>query len=789
MARSYINRAASIWPQTRMRVLLLLLLLSHGCGAARFVVTFPNATARASAVATGVVKAYGRRLVLSEDSTLDDMQERWAPLDVEADTAVTSSISDTTVPFSTPTDATVAATAADSTKAATEPDTTVPIDNATEAAIEPSSTATVPFDNTTEGATEPFDNATEPPTDATMAAMENNTTVDNTTEPAAAPTARDRLVDVGALAESNVTAAEAASLLQAEGQWPLQPDEDYGLHLIRGPLATRATIAVLDGGLPPVALPLFRHIEPGYDFISDPLYALDGDGRDADWLDLGDAAEECPVSSWHGLQVTSVLASAPAYFVDAFATAATVASVAATTPPPTPDTTSLATAAVDTTAAESGVDTTALATESSVETTATAAESGVVTTALATESSVETTAAAAESGVETTASAVETTAAATATESGAASAVETTPPPTESATESATEPPPTESATESATEPETTPAPMEAPIEGRRAGLWSWLSRALPSRRLLSDPSDENSTVASESSAETSAAPVETTASAETTAETTAVSAETTADTTTAPAETTTETTTVSAETTADTTTAPAETTTEATTTPGESTTAPADSTVLAESTTAVLTESPTDLQTSTETTTAEGQTQQETTTAPAVWADYEGVCPSCRIVPIRVLGRCKTGYASDVADAIVWASGGRIDSVADSTTPAKVISMSFTGLGACPSYLQSAVNQVSNSYTTRIPVVSYRKTTALTPLQAGAPQRRHPHRRLRQRGGQLGRLLSRQLRRRHGGCGLYAARLLGSLLKPRRKHCSRGARRRRHGSHPRADY
>lgn len=60
----------------------------------------------------------------------------------------------------------------------------------------------------------------------------------------------------------------------------------------------------------------------------------------------------------------------------------------------------------------------------------------------------------------------------------------------------------------------------------------------------------------------------------------------------------------------------------------------------------------------------------------------------------LRVLGQCSIGYANDVADAIVWASGGQINGLALKRHPAKIISMSFSGYGACPSYLQSAVNQ-----------------------------------------------------------------------------------------------
>ena len=69
------------------------------------------------------------------------------------------------------------------------------------------------------------------------------------------------------------------------------------------------------------------------------------------------------------------------------------------------------------------------------------------------------------------------------------------------------------------------------------------------------------------------------------------------------------------------------------------------------------------------------------------------GVASNCTVLPIRVLGMCSTGYASDVADAIVWASGGIIHGMDSNHHPARIISMSFAGKGACPSYLQSAVS------------------------------------------------------------------------------------------------
>ena len=62
-------------------------------------------------------------------------------------------------------------------------------------------------------------------------------------------------------------------------------------------------------------------------------------------------------------------------------------------------------------------------------------------------------------------------------------------------------------------------------------------------------------------------------------------------------------------------------------------------------------------------------------------------------IQPVRVLGCCKTGLASNVSDAVRWAAGGFIQGVPDSATPAQILSMSFSRLCACPSYLQSSID------------------------------------------------------------------------------------------------
>lgn len=78
-----------------------------------------------------------------------------------------------------------------------------------------------------------------------------------------------------------------------------------------------------------------------------------------------------------------------------------------------------------------------------------------------------------------------------------------------------------------------------------------------------------------------------------------------------------------------------------------------------------------------------------------AVASVLKAVAPGSRLAAYRVLDPCGVGYASDVADAVVWAAGGRINGLADNAAlRAHVISMSFSGEGPCPSYLQSAVTQ-----------------------------------------------------------------------------------------------
>ncbi|WP_144900400.1 S8 family peptidase, partial [Luteimonas cucumeris] len=59
------------------------------------------------------------------------------------------------------------------------------------------------------------------------------------------------------------------------------------------------------------------------------------------------------------------------------------------------------------------------------------------------------------------------------------------------------------------------------------------------------------------------------------------------------------------------------------------------------------------------------------------------GVAYMAKVQPVRVLGH-GGGYTSDIADAIVWASGGTVDGVPANENPAEVINLSLGGYGSC---------------------------------------------------------------------------------------------------------
>jgi len=68
------------------------------------------------------------------------------------------------------------------------------------------------------------------------------------------------------------------------------------------------------------------------------------------------------------------------------------------------------------------------------------------------------------------------------------------------------------------------------------------------------------------------------------------------------------------------------------------------------------------------------------------------GVAYGAKVVPVRVLGKCG-GYTSDIADGIIWASGGTVSGVPAIAARAQVINMSLGGSGACDTTTQNAIN------------------------------------------------------------------------------------------------
>jgi hypothetical protein len=78
--------------------------------------------------------------------------------------------------------------------------------------------------------------------------------------------------------------------------------------------------------------------------------------------------------------------------------------------------------------------------------------------------------------------------------------------------------------------------------------------------------------------------------------------------------------------------------------------------------------------------------------------SNHVGFAPKIIINPIRILGRGLRGSAKDVADALIWASGGRMSGVPTQQRPADIIVMAFAGKGDCPKYLQGALDFASST-------------------------------------------------------------------------------------------
>ncbi|MFK8030034.1 MAG: S8 family serine peptidase [Gammaproteobacteria bacterium] len=68
------------------------------------------------------------------------------------------------------------------------------------------------------------------------------------------------------------------------------------------------------------------------------------------------------------------------------------------------------------------------------------------------------------------------------------------------------------------------------------------------------------------------------------------------------------------------------------------------------------------------------------------------GVAFGAEIVPVRAFGKCG-GLLSDVAEAIIWSTGGFVPNVGTNPHPANIVNMSLGQGVACPSFLQDAIN------------------------------------------------------------------------------------------------
>ncbi|MBB5736079.1 serine protease [Xanthomonas arboricola] len=76
------------------------------------------------------------------------------------------------------------------------------------------------------------------------------------------------------------------------------------------------------------------------------------------------------------------------------------------------------------------------------------------------------------------------------------------------------------------------------------------------------------------------------------------------------------------------------------------------------------------------------------------------GTAYNAKVVPVRVLGKCG-GSLSDIADAIVWSSGGSVSGVPANANPAEVINMSLGGGGTCSTTMQNAISGAVSRGTT----------------------------------------------------------------------------------------
>lgn len=144
--------------------------------------------------------------------------------------------------------------------------------------------------------------------------------------PTALGTCRVRLAASGAGARKPQAASKAfladPDVAWSEPDWMVQPlgtsndpelARQWNLQAVAATAAWDVTrgdsavaVGVIDSGL--IAHPdLEGQTVAGYDFISDPAIAADGDGRDVDATDVGDRGGAGDLSTWHGSHVAAII--------------------------------------------------------------------------------------------------------------------------------------------------------------------------------------------------------------------------------------------------------------------------------------------------------------------------------------------------------------------------------------------------------------------------------------------------------------------------------------------------
>lgn len=88
------------------------------------------------------------------------------------------------------------------------------------------------------------------------------------------------------------------------------------------------------------------------------------------------------------------------------------------------------------------------------------------------------------------------------------------------------------------------------------------------------------------------------------------------------------------------------------------------------------------------------------------------GVAFGAKLVPVRVLGKCG-GYTSDIADAMIWASGGTVSGIAVNANKARVLNLSLGGGGACDATTQAAIDSARSRGTVVVVAAGNANTNA----------------------------------------------------------------------------